>query len=302
MRSLGTAQIVARAGAVLGEGPRWDAADERLLWVDIEAGSVHLFEPATGRDRVAASFDSKVGAVAPWRDDKILVALASELAEADLAGGTVRGLVALPHARPGMRCNDGACDAAGRFWIGTMAEDSSPGAGALYRYDGGDRLHTMLEGVTLANGLGWDRAAERMFFIDSPTQRVDVLDFDLATGRVADRRPFAEIPPQDGIPDGLAVDDEGGVWVALYGGGEVRRFGPDGRPDARIEVPADNVTACCFAGPDGRRLYITTASQGVPPEPAGRARPAGGLFSIDVPFSGAAAHAYTGRADRGRTG
>ncbi|HEX8102493.1 MAG TPA: SMP-30/gluconolactonase/LRE family protein, partial [Solirubrobacteraceae bacterium] len=160
-----------------------------------------------------------------------------------------------------------------------------------HRYDPDGRLHTVLTGVTLSNGLGWDPAGRRMYYIDSPTQRVDVLDFDPASGEIGERRPFAVIPEADGTPDGLAVDDAGGVWVALFGGGEVRRFGPDGSPTGRVEVPADNVTACCFAG---RRLIVTTASVDVAPERAARQPHAGGLFALEVPFSGPPARAFAG--------
>src|SRR5206468_2721196 len=127
----------------------------------------------------------------------------------DLADESVHTLVGLPHG-PRVRSNDGACDAAGRFWIGTMGLDQAPRAGALYRFNG--ILETVLDGVTLSNGLGWTRDDSRMYYIDSPAQRVDVFDFELASGRVDGRRPFVSIDKSKGIPDGLVVDDEGGVW------------------------------------------------------------------------------------------
>ena len=284
MRSFGTAEPVGSERALLGEGPRWDPAAQRLLWVDIEAGVLH----AGGR---ALPCGSKVGAAAPWDDGTVLVALADALASVDLADGSVHRLVDVPHDRPGMRCNDGACDPAGRFWIGTMAEDLTPGAGRLYRLDPDGRLHTMLTGLTLSNGLGWDPARRRMLLIDSPTQRVDVLDFDAASGAIGRRRRFAQVPERDGIPDGLAIDDEGGVWVALFGGGEVRRFTPEGEVSGRVEVPADNVTACCFVG---RRLVITTASVDVAPDRVALQPRAGELFALDVPFGGPPATRFAG--------
>jgi sugar lactone lactonase YvrE len=270
VRSLGIAEPVGSVSARLGEGPRWDADAGRLLWVDIDGGLLHA-----GERSIACG--AKVCAAAPWERDTVLVALADALAEVRLPDASVTRLVDVPHGQPRMRCNDGACDAAGRFWIGTMAEDETPRAGALYRYDPDGVLHTVLTGVTLSNGLGWDADARLMYYIDSPTQRVDVLDFDLASGAIANRRRFAALPEADGIPDGLALDDEGGVWVALYGGGEVRRFAPDGRPSARVEVPAARVTACSFAG---NRLFVTTA---------------GGLFALEVPYSGPPAQPF-GRA------
>jgi sugar lactone lactonase YvrE len=270
VNSFGIAEPVGSVRARLGEGPRWDAEARRLLWVDIEGELLHA------GDRTIEG-GSMVCAVAPWAGDTVLVALADALAAVDLESGSVRRLAEIPHGRPGMRCNDGACDAAGRFWIGTMTLDESPGAGALYRYDPDGALHTVLRGVGLSNGLGWDAADRIMYYVDSLTQRVDVLDFDLASGEVENRRPLAVISSDDGIPDGLALDDEGGIWVALHGGAQVRRFDPDGSVSGIVGVPVPNVTACCFAG---RRLFVTARE---------------GLFALDVPYSGPPARRFGGK-------
>jgi sugar lactone lactonase YvrE len=269
VRSFGIAERVGSDDAVLGEGPRWDAEAGRLLWVDIEGGFLHA-----GDSTIEGG--AMVCAVAPWAGDTVLVALADALAAVDVAVGSVRRLAEIPHGRPGLRCNDGACDPAGRFWIGTMALDESPGAGALYRYDVDGTLHTVLDGVSMSNGLGWDAGGRLMYYVDSPTQRIDLFDFDVASGALARRRPFAVIPEADGIPDGLAVDDEGGIWVALHGGGEVRRFDPDGGLSGRVEMPVPKVTACCFAG---SRLFVTARD---------------GLYALDVPYSGPPARPFGG--------
>ena len=247
-------EIAVRANAKLAEGPRWDAPKRRLLWVDIEGCKLHVVEG--GKDR-AIGLDTMVGVAAPTTAGPVLVALADRLALVDLADESVRTLVPLPHG-PGLRSNDGACDAAGRFWIGTMALDETPGAGALYRYDG--TLQRVLDGVTLSNGIGWTRDDTQMYYIDSPEYRVDIFDFELVSGQLDERRPFVSIDENDGIPDGLTVDDEGGVWVALYGGSCVRRYDERGRLDAVVEVPAEKVTSCCFGGDDGRSLFVTTAA------------------------------------------
>jgi sugar lactone lactonase YvrE len=267
-------EIAVRANAKLAEGPRWDAATRRLLWVDIEGCELHVLE--SGEDR-AIGLEAMVGAAAPTTDGAVLVALADRLALVDLADEAVRTLVPLPHG-PGLRTNDGACDAAGRFWIGTMALDLTPGAGALYRYDG--MLVRVLDGLTLSNGLGWTRNDTRMYYIDSTEYRVDVFDFELASGRLDDRRPFVSIDRNDGIPDGLTVDDEGGVWVALYGGSCVRRYDEQGRLDAVLEVPGKNVTSCCFGGSDGRSLFVTTAA------------PDGNVYVTQPGVSGPPAHVF----------
>ena len=267
-------EIAVRANAKLAEGPRWDAAARRLLWVDIEGCELHVLE--NGQDR-AIGLDAMVGAAAPTNSGGVLVALADRLALLDLADESVRTLVRLPHG-PALRSNDGACDAAGRFWIGTMALDETPGAGALYRYDAS--LERVLDEVTLSNGIGWTRDATRMYYIDSPVQRVDLFDFELASGRVDNRRPFVSIDESDGIPDGLTVDDEGGVWVALYGGSCVHRYDESGHLDAVLEVPAKNVTSCCFGGGDGRLLFATTAA------------PDGNVYVTQPGVSGPPAHVF----------
>jgi sugar lactone lactonase YvrE len=267
-------EIVVRANAKLAEGPRWDAPRRRLLWVDIEGCRLHIFE--SGEDR-AIGLETMVGAAAPTSDGAVLVALADRLALVDLADESLQTLVGLPHG-PTVRANDGACDAAGRFWIGTMGLDDTAGAGALYRYDGG--FEPVLDGVTLSNGLGWTRDNTRMYYIDSPSYRVDVFDFDLAAGRVARRRPFVSIDESDGIPDGLTIDDEGGVWVALYGGSCLHRYDEWGRLDAVLDVPAKNVTSCCFGGDDGRSLFVTTGA------------PDGNVYVTQPGIGGPSAHVF----------
>jgi sugar lactone lactonase YvrE len=242
--------------------------------VDIEGCELHVLE--SGEDR-AIGLDAMVGAAVPTNSGAVLVALADRLALVDLADESVRTLVRLPHG-PALRSNDGACDAAGRFWIGTMELDETPGAGALYRFDGG--LQRVLDGVTLSNGLGWTRDDTRMYYIDSAAYRVDAFDFELASGRLDERRPFVTIDKSDGIPDGLTVDDEGGVWVALYGGSCVRRYDERGRLDAVLEVPAENVTSCCFGGDDGRSLFVTTAA------------PDGNVYVTQPGVSGPPAHVF----------
>ena len=267
-------EVAVRANAKLAEGPRWDAAARRLLWVDIEGCKLHVVEG--GEDR-AIGLEAMVCAAAPTSGGAVLVALADRLVLVDLADESVRTLVRLPHG-PALRSNDGACDAVGRFWIGTMALDQTPGAGALYRYDG--TLQRVLDGVTLSNGIGWTRDDTQMYYIDSPVQRVDLFGFELASGRVDDRRPFVSIDESDGIPDGLTVDDEGGVWVALYGGSCIHRYDESGRLDAVLEVPAENVTSCCFGGDDGRSLFVTTAA------------PDGNVYVTQPGVSGPPAHVF----------
>src|SRR4051812_41912501 len=160
-------ELALEAHAALAEGPRWDARIERLLWVDIDGRALHRFDPATGEDE-STPMPAKVGVAAPTADpDHVLVALADRLAIVDVRSGELEPVADLPHAHPDLRANDGAVDPAGRFWIGTMADDeTTPDRGALYRLDGSE-LTTVLAPISLSNGLDW--TGSRMYYADTPT-------------------------------------------------------------------------------------------------------------------------------------
>jgi sugar lactone lactonase YvrE len=258
MDGLTRVELVFDGKAELAEGPCWLADRERLLWVDIMAGQVHLLEPATGDDR-ALAVGQPVGAAVPADDRRLALAVRDGFAMLDPETGTVEHLVDVESDRTGNRMNDGKCDYSGRFWAGTMALDDEPGTAALYRLEAG-RVERMVEGVTTSNGLDWSPDGRLLYYIDTPTRRVDVFDFDAAAGTLANRRPLATIPPP-GLPDGMTVDAEGDLWVALWGGWRVLHLRPDGSPAGSIELPVSRVTSCCFGGPELRDLYITTAWQ-----------------------------------------
>jgi sugar lactone lactonase YvrE len=261
------------ARAELGEGPRWDAATGRLLWVDIEGRLLHVSDPETGADR-AIAVDNRVGVGVPMSDGRVLLALADRLAALDLENEAVETLAPMPHGAR-LRLNDGACDPQGRFWVGSLELEFAERAGSLYRYDG--ELVEVLAGVTLSNGIGWSPDGSLMYYVDTLTYGVDVFDFD---GLPVNRRRFATIERGVGAPDGLTVDDEGGVWVALYGGSAVRRYAADGRLAEIVELPARNVTSCCFGGAERRRLFITTAA------------PDGRVYATDVAVTGPPAQPF----------
>src|SRR5947209_2816249 len=168
---------------------------------------------------------------------------------------------------PRIRMNEGGCDPDGRFYCGSMELDQRPGAGTVYRLDPDRSVHVVLKNVSGSNGLDWSPDGSRAYYVDSPTQRIAVFGYDAEAGLTRGRW-FAEVRREDGIPDGLTVDAEGGVWVALYGGGAVRRYTPDGDVDEIVEVPTPNVTACAFGGAGVGELFITTSSVRADP-PAG---------------------------------
>jgi sugar lactone lactonase YvrE len=267
-----SAELVLDAHAILGEGPFWDARDGRLGWVDILARMIHHYDPATGQD-VGVDVGEHVGAAAPRAGGGLALALASGFAVLDADDGRVKPVADL--AKPGVRMNDGKADPRGRFLAGTMAYDERPGAGSLYRLDPDRTVHTLLEGVTVSNGLAWTADGGTMYYIDTPTRGVDAFDYDLETGAIANRRRAITIPESDGHPDGMTIDDEGHLWVAFWRGSAVRRYAVDGTVLAVVDLPVSQVTSCAFGGPDGGDLYITSAGSNTDP---GKEPHAGGLF------------------------
>ena len=285
-------ELLLDAHALVGEGPVWDDASGTLVWVDIMSNAVHRYDPATGRD-VAIDVGQQVGAAVLRRGRSGLVlALRDGFGMLDEGSGQVQLVAAVEADVPANRMNDGKCDPGGRFWAGTMAFKVAPGVAALYRLDPDLQVHRMLSGVTLSNGLGWSPDGRQMYYIDSTTQGVDVFDFEPSDGSLGERRRLITIPPDEGLPDGMTVDAEGGLWIALHGSGSIRRYTPDGRVDRVVRVPPTMVTCCAFGGPDLTDLYITTMSLGLSEERR-RAQPlAGGLFRCRPGVRGLPPHRF----------
>lgn len=279
----------------LGEGPVWDEREGLLYWVDIMTGRVHRWAPERGRVETMETGEP-VGAVALCEDGGLVCAVQSGFAVAERFGGGLRRLAAYEEASAEIRMNDGKCDAAGRFWAGTMAFDFRPGAGALYRLDAQGRVERVLEDVTISNGMDWSEDGTRMYYIDSPRRTVDVFDFDAERGAIANRRAVIEIPEEAGMPDGMTLDAEGRIWVALWGGGAVRCYSPEGKLEEVIEVAAPQTTSCCFGGGDLGVLYITSARGGLSEEQLAAAPQSGGVFAARTGARGRAARRYRGQA------
>jgi sugar lactone lactonase YvrE len=249
--------VLARAVDALGEGPVWLPAEQALLRVDISAGEI-VHRDRDGRER-RRRLRPPVGFALPRAAGGLVAGVGRALVVLDPAPRT---LAAVEPERTANRFNDAACDARGRLWAGTMSTTREPGAAALYRLAPGGVPEVALAGVTVSNGLDWSPDATRLYYIDSPLQRIDAIGFDLDRGRLGARRPFAAIDPADGLPDGLCVDAEGGVWLALFGGGAIRRYTPDGRLSAHVPLPVSHPTSLAFGGADLRELYVTSARGG----------------------------------------
>jgi sugar lactone lactonase YvrE len=271
------AELALDARAELGEGPVWDSELGRLIWVDITGERVHRFDPLTGDDETTA-VGQPVGAASPRIPDGLVLAVRDGFVFLDLERARLELVAEVEAETPGNRMNDGKCDAAGRFWAGTMPFAGNRPSGALYRLDSDLSVSRMLDGVTISNGIAWSPDGRSMYYIDSPTYRVDVFDYDVDAGEIAKRRTLFELPADGGLPDGMTVDAEGLLWIAFWGVGAVRRYTPDGLLAALIELPVSLVTSCAFGGPDLGDLYITSASGPLSPEQAVDQLAAGGLF------------------------
>ena len=256
------AERLTAAGAELGEGPVWRAESGEVVWVDILRGEIHA-TALDGSSRLVRQHAMPVGAVALTTTGEILASTPVGLVD-DV--GAVRSPLA--QVAPDVRANDGKPDPAGRFIGGTMTVgDARAGAGALWSMDGGEPI-VLVESATIANGIAWSAEHSTMYWIDTPTGRIDAFDYDLDTGRVSGRRPHIVIDEEWGSPDGMCIDDEDRLWVAFWGGSAVRCL--DGTDCVEVvELPTPLVTCPTFAGPDLDQLVITTASIDVPADSPG---------------------------------
>jgi sugar lactone lactonase YvrE len=267
------------------EGPVWSDRWGGLRWVDMLAGDV-LSLAADGT--VARRHVGDVAAALRPRSGGGAVIAVERGFALEGADGTRTPLEPV-WSDPGVRMNEGGCDPDGRFWCGSMAYDQRQGAAALYRLDPDGQVHRVLEGVTISNGLDWSPDGSLAYYDDTATHRVDVFDYDRETGLTA-RRPFVRLP-DDGNPDGLTVDAEGGVWVALFGSGVVHRYTSAGVLDVVVEVPAAQVTACTLGGPRLDQLFVTTSREGLGPDDDPLA---GSLFRADVGVPGQPVREFAG--------
>lgn len=282
---------VLAARARLGEGPSWDGGAGVLWWVDIHNHRVHRWDPAAGEDTVYEVGET-VGCAHPAADGRVVLALRRGVALLDPASGAVEPLAALLPERAGLRLNDGKCDARGRLWVGSMSAEE--GGAALFRVDPDGSAREAVGGLTMSNGLGWSPDGATLYLTDSPARTILAFDFDAEAGTLSGRRVFADLSRADSVPDGLAVDAEGCVWSAQWGGACLVRFAPDGGELLRVRLPVPHPTSCAFGGGDGTDLYVTTASIGMTEEEIEDAFESGDLFVLRPGVAGPPAARFGG--------
>jgi sugar lactone lactonase YvrE len=246
------------------EGPIWDAGAGLVRWVDMLHGDLLAIRPDGGAfsrrhvGEIAGAMRPRVGGGLVVGVERGF-ALLDDPDAADSDGG-LQNLGEL-WSDAGVRMNDGGCDPQGRFYCGSMAYDAAPGRGSLYRLDPDRSVSTVLDNVTISNGLAWSPDGSTVYYVDSPTQCVAAFGFDAGSGTFHERRVAVAIDVAIGTPDGITVDEQGGIWVAVWNGGAVHRYLPNGRLDLVIDLPARKVTACTFGGSDLDELYITTSRE-----------------------------------------
>jgi sugar lactone lactonase YvrE len=264
----------------------WDTVGQRLLWCDLETGIVHAATPGTSGGWCESrrwDLQRPIAAAIPRTTDGFVVAGGVEIFALDEAGRI------LPFARldadPDLvRFNDAKCDPQGRLWAGTLATDFTPRA-ALYRIDPDGAVSTMLEGLSIANGMDWSPDGSVFYLTESLSRCVEAFDFDAARGALARRRTFVQIAHGEGGPNGLTVDREGCLWLAVTGSGHVRRYSPEGKELMRVAIATPGATSCAFGGNDGASLFVTSLGRRMPDV----ARTLGlteGMMSNDGPQSG----------------
>lgn len=256
--------IALAAGAEVGEGPVWDQRAGVLYWVDIPRRALHRFDPVSGSDQVS-DVGQMVGAVGLTGGGGVVLALQNGFGLYHI--GQVQMITQVEADRPGMRMNDGYVDPQGRFWAGTMSIAEKTREGSLYRLDPGGEVTRVLGGIGISNGIDWSPDTRTMYFADTMARTVDAFDFDGGTGRISNRRNVLTLPEGGGSPDGLVVDAEGCLWVALWGGSAVNRYTPDGDLVLTVQLPVAQVTKPAFGGPERSDLYITSARRGRHGEP-----------------------------------
>lgn len=286
-RMQGMATLVLPARAELGESALWDHRIQRLWWVDILGGQLHCFDPESAADE-SFEMGELCAAVALDKQGDVLVALKDSIKRFRRGTKQLESLAQMEHATLSIRFNEGRSDPAGRFWVGTLAIGADAGRGALYCLEKDLSLSRKLKGLSISNGMAWNRVADRMYYIDSSTQRILEFQYDRASASISGPRLAASFDPKEGSPDGMCADSDDMLWVALWGAGKVVRLDP--RRDERlaeIVIPgALQASSCSLGGGDLKTLLITSAREHLEASALEAQPNAGALFSFRVDCPG----------------
>ncbi|MDX8341336.1 SMP-30/gluconolactonase/LRE family protein [Draconibacterium sp. IB214405] len=274
------AELVLDSQSTLGEGSLWNYKTGELMWVDIKKEILNIYNPATGYNKEMFT-GQMIGTVVPTESGNALVALQQGIYYFDIQSGAKKQLSAPEANLPDNRFNDGKCDPSGRFWAGTISLSGEMEVAALYRFDPDTSIHKMVDKVSISNGIVWSKDKTKMYYIDTPTQKVMAYDYDDVTGEISNPVVAVNVPAELGSPDGMTIDENDHLWVALWGGSAVGCWDPvsDELID-KIEVPAKNITSCAFGDEDLSTLYITSAREATSNEELAKWPNAGGVFKF----------------------
>lgn len=242
----------------LGEGPFWDSKRSRLHWVDI-IGKKIISQNLDGSNIHALEVDGNPGCVVLSDEGTMVAGVDNQISSFD-GGGNLLKVLADTNEGSGLRFNDGKCDPSGRFWVGSMDRKEKNKLGSLYSWNNEEGLVNREQGVTVSNGMGWSPDNSLFYYIDSPTRKVSVYDFDLLTGGIKNKRTFISFGEEDGFPDGMTIDADGRLWVAFWGGSKIMCIDAQSkRVEEVIQFPVSKITSCAFGGEQMDQLFVTSA-------------------------------------------
>ncbi|MFW6387755.1 MAG: SMP-30/gluconolactonase/LRE family protein [bacterium] len=290
-------RVVVDKRVQLGEGSLWDDRAGVLYWVDIAGRTLHRFDPRRSSDSEVDIGEQVTTVVPTEQGGQVIVGLENSVALVDPATGKRLHSVPLEADFSENRCNDGKCGPGGRFYIGTMSTVRRTGSASLYRVDPDFSVSTCFGGVTVSNGIVWSADERTVYYIDTSTVSIDRIDFDPETGELGNRHPIIEVPPHYGKPDGMTIDREGRLWVAMFHGACVTVWDPQSRELVeKIDIPAKNITSVAFGGEQLSTLYVTTAAIGLNPEDFERYPASGTLIAVETNTQGRPAYRFGGSA------
>jgi sugar lactone lactonase YvrE len=287
-------EVVVEKDAIVGEGSLWDPDEKVLYWIDILSHQLYIYDPASGANRTIETAQA-VGTVVKRQKGGLMLALHNGFAHIDPETEKITPVGIDPERSvPANRFNDGKCDPAGRFWAGTMEFGGEKDQGALYCLDVDHTVSKKVSPVSISNGIVWSADHKTMYFIDTGTNNVRAYDYAVDSGAIANERVVVTNEGTGGF-DGMAIDAEGLLWIAVFGGGAVRCYDPgSGRLVRSLELPATNITSCAFGGAALDELYVTSACHGLSAAARAEQPLAGSLLKVDPGAVGVPAYAYAG--------
>lgn len=286
------AKLLFSSQCYLGESPYWSQKRKSFFWVDIENGKLFEHNLATEKT-IIKSFPHRLTLVLEGKESELILALDRKIASYDLETEELKWLAEVESDLPLNRFNDGKCDAKGRLWAGTLSREFTEGAASLYKIEKDLLPQMQLDQLTISNGMAWTEDNKTYYFIDTPTHEIKEYAFDLESGKIEFKRVAVSIDEDLGSPDGMCIDREGMLWVAHFGGAGIYRWDPNsGELLQKIDVPAPQVTSCCFGGENLDILLITTAQENMSSEELDKFPMSGDVFLVKTETRGFEANRF----------